>query len=101
MKKFVIIAVLCVMTLPFIGGCFVNTHTIGGGPHSGVKEVHNQWYAVWGFIPIGDVKDGGALAGTTNCKITTKYEWWQIITNITIPGFAGLGATSRTIIIEK
>ena len=99
MRKTMIVALLIAFLLSTTG-CFSHTHTIGN-PSRGEKEVYYQWYALWGFLPIGDEVDAGVKAGRKDVKITTKYDWLDIILSLTIPGFVGLGATRRTITVEK
>jgi hypothetical protein len=89
-----ILALICIS----LTGCFTHKHTVGSGSHSGQKEVYHQWYALWGGITIGDEKDGGQIAGTTNCTITTKFTALDVLINM----FTSLGTINRrTIIIEK
>ena len=99
MKKSLIILMMLSLVVS-TNGCFVHHHTIGA-PSSNHTEVYHQWYALYGFFPLGEEKDGGALAASRNVKITTKYNWLDVIMNITLPGLMGLAITRRTIIIEK
>lgn len=98
MKKFSVITILFLISIFAIGGCVTHHQTIGSGPHSGQKEVHYQWYALWGLIYLDAEKDAGQLAGTTNCKITTQYSPIDSIIN-----FFTMAVTiqRRTITIEK
>lgn len=98
MRKLVIL--LLVLCLP-LSGCFSHQHTLDSGYHVGKEEVYHQWYILYGFVPVGQDKDSGELAQTTKYRVTEKYTWLDVIMNITIPGFMGLGATRRTVIIEK
>jgi len=93
------IALLCLIVLLVIPlGCFTHHHTIGSGPHSGQKEYHVQWYILWGILPLGDEKDGGQIAGTPNCRITSQFTPIDVIINF----FTGaVTIHRRTIIIEK
>jgi hypothetical protein len=91
--------IVCVISAP-LSGCYVHTHTIGK-PSTKEVEVYHQWYALLGFLPIGEEIDVGQKAGKKDIKITTKYDWLDVILSLTIPGFMGLGASRRTIIVEK
>ncbi len=95
-NKIIIVAMLlCVISL---SGCFRHVHTMGSGPHSNQTEEHHQWYALWGLVPLADEKDGGSLAGTTNCRITTEFKPLDCLINF----FTGAVSIHRTTItIEK
>jgi hypothetical protein len=98
MRKSIITLVLVLSLAVVMSGCVTNHNTIGSGPHSGNKEVHYQWYALWGLIYLDTEKDGGQLAGTTNCRITNQYTPIDCIIN-----FFTMAVTiqRRSIIIEK
>ena len=95
MKKMVIVSLIAMI---LFSGCFTHHHTIGSGPHSGLTVKKHQWYALWGIIPIADERDGGVMAGTTNCRITTQFTPIDCLINF----FTGVGTVyRRTIIVEK
>ena len=98
MRKAIFLVILMLLFFP-ISGCFTHTHTIGSAAlSSGTKEYYVQWYALWGIVPLSDELDGGKLAGTTNCRITTQFSPLDCLINF----FTGLGTIyRRTIIIEK
>lgn len=98
MRKSLITIALVLCLAIVLGGCVTHHHTIGSGPHSGNKEVHYQWYALWGLIYLDNEKDGGQLAGTTNCRITSQYSPIDCLIN-----FFTMAVTiqRRTITIEK
>ncbi len=91
------IFVVMMVSILLLSGCYTHQHTMGGGPHSGVTEEHVQWFALWGIIPIGGEVDGGQIAGTTNCRVTTEFG--VIDSLISTPLLHIFGR--RTIIIEK
>lgn len=102
MKRILFAILIAFMVLSPLSGCFTHKHTFGSGAVvKSEPEFKVQWYVGLGFVPIGDEIDGGKLAKTKDCVITSKYDWLDVIMNITIPGFMGLGATRRTIIIER
>ena len=99
LKTAIIIA--CMFVPLSLTGCFSHQHTIDSGYHIGKEKEYHQWYLLWGFVPIGEDKNAGALSPNDKLRIKSKFNWLDIVMNITLPGLMGLGVTRRTVVIQE
>lgn len=54
-------------------GCLLHRHTVGDGPHGGEVRVHRQWYAMWGWVPMGSFDSSEVVGAASDYRVTTKY----------------------------
>ena len=93
-----ILIVLLVLVPLLATGCFRHQHMVGSGPHLGLVETRQQWYALWGTARIGKDKDGGVMLENANGRITTEFSTLDVLINL----FTGVGSFyRRTVTIEK
>jgi len=73
-------------------------HTVGAGATGGETASGSQWYALWGFVPLGGAPDVRTLAGDrVNYAVWNGFATWDVVLNF----FTGwLGFYRSSIYIE-
>ena len=63
-------------------GCMSVYHTVGAGATGGEVVSESQWYALWGFLPIGGAPDSRTLAGDqVNYTVYDGFTTWDVVLN--------------------
>lgn len=78
--------IACILTLVLVagplGGCYTMTHTVGNGGVGTAQVSRQQWYALWGLIPV-NAKDTKEMAGgATDYTVETQASPLDIILNV-------------------
>ena len=64
-------AALLIVGMLFVIGCAAHVHKVGNGAQGNEVTQAQQWYILWGVVPLNDV-DTNAMAGeATDYEITT------------------------------
>ncbi|MFH1421915.1 MAG: hypothetical protein ABIH42_04285 [Planctomycetota bacterium] len=95
--KFKIISLLIVIVI-LISGCMAMNHKIGKGQQNNETLSARQWYALWGFVKVGEVNTSEMAGGVTNYEIKTYISTFDFFVNI-LTGY--LSFYSRTIEVTK
>jgi hypothetical protein len=97
-RRQVAVAALLGATILLGPGCMSAYHTVGAGATGGEMASDSQWYALWGFVPMGGAPDFRTVAGDqTNYKVYNGFTTWDVVLNF----FTGwLGFYRASIIVE-
>lgn len=74
LKKLVVLSLVAVLALANVG-CFVQKHDVGQGATGGEEREFNQWFILWGLVPITQIEDDveSAYAGATDYTVTSQF----------------------------
>ncbi len=81
-------------------GCFVQRHDVGAGATGGERQEFNQWFVLWGLVPITQIEDDheAAAAGATDYTVVSEFTPLDCVINF----FTSFVTVYRkTITIEK
>ncbi|MEM7262657.1 MAG: hypothetical protein AAF488_11750, partial [Planctomycetota bacterium] len=79
-------------------GCFTSRNTFGDGPRGGEITVHRNWYAFWGFVPMGSFDTREVVGPADHYRVTTSIEGFDVFINLFT---APLSFYRQTTIVEK
>ena len=98
LTKAVALSLVAVMALTS-AGCFVQRHDVGAGATAGEEREFNQWFVLWGLVPITQVEDDAEqFAGATDYTVVSEFTPIDCLINI----FTSFVTVYRkTITIEK
>lgn len=96
MKKIILLAMVALVLM--MTSCVTHTHVVGAGPQGGSVQSKQQWYALWGVVPIGEVDTNKMAGNSPNYEIKTYYGFVDVVISI----FLGpLSIASRTVVVRK
>ncbi|MFP4153074.1 MAG: Bor/Iss family lipoprotein [Alkalispirochaeta sp.] len=75
-------SVLFVVVVLFLAGCVTNEHIVGNGPQGNVTVEAQQWYVLWGLIPLNEVDTNAMAAGSEDYLITTEQDVLDVVINM-------------------
>lgn len=75
-------SVLFVVVVLFFAGCVTNEHMVGSGPQGTEVVEAQQWYVLWGLVPLNDVDTNEMAAGSEDYLITTQQDVLDIVINM-------------------
>ena len=76
------IALLMIVSILFVAGCFTNTHVVGNGAKGNTEVTKQQWFALWGLVPITEVDSKDMADGAKDYTITTQFTPLDIVIGI-------------------
>lgn len=84
--------------LAMLSGCYTQIHKVGTGAAGGNVTSKQQWFALWGLVPITQVDSNAMAAGATNYEIRTEHTAVDVIIGI----FTGIITVyPRTVTVTK
>ena len=73
---------LSLLVATSLSSCYVLEHNVGQGAQGTQQVIENQWYALWGPIPVGGPVDGAQMAGgATDYTIRTEWTALDVVIN--------------------
>jgi hypothetical protein len=75
-------SVLFVVIALFLAGCVTNEHIVGNGPQGGTTVEAQQWYVLWGLVPLNEVDTNAMADGAEDYLITTQQDVLDIVINM-------------------
>jgi len=103
LKKLTALALVAVMALVTAGanvGCYTQKFDVGTGAAGGESREFQQWFALWGLVPITQVEDDveAFYADASNYTVTTQFTPIDILIGI----FTGIVTIQpKTVTVEK
>ncbi len=83
MKNLKVLLVLAILTAS-LSSCYTLEHVVGNGPQTGVVQKKQQWYALYGLIPLNTVDSKAMSGGATDYKVKSQHTFLdQLITVVT------------------
>ena len=81
-------------------GCFTQTFDVGAGASGAESQEFQQWYALWGLVPITQIEDDveNYTADAQDYTIRTEFTPLDIVIGI-FTGFVTI--QPKTVTIEK
>ncbi len=90
--------VLLSLVLVATPACYTFKHTVGNGPTSGMKSQEDQWFILWGLVPLNSVDSKALVGSASNYRVTTQFTPLDVI----ISAFTGwITIHKQTIVVEK
>ncbi len=80
MKK--IVAIVLLIAMLGLTGCYTHMHKVGAGAQGNTTISQQQWYILWGLVPLNDVDTNAIAAGATNYEITTQHSPLDIVISL-------------------
>ena len=68
--------------LAMLSGCYTQIHKVGTGAAGANVTAKQQWFALWGLVPITQVDSNAMAAGATNYEIRTEHTVLDVIIGI-------------------
>lgn len=79
-------------------GCFSQKVDVGAGASSGQEQELNQWFALWGLVPITSIDAQSAIGDAQDYTVHSVFTPIDVVINI----FTSIVTVYRkSIIIEK
>ena len=75
-------SVLFVVIALFLAGCVTNEHVVGKGPQGNTTAEAQQWYVLWGLVPLNEVDTNAMADGAEDYLITTQQDVLDIVINM-------------------
>ena len=74
-----LVAAMCLST-----GCYTQKFDVGTGGGTGEQQAFQQWFALWGLVPITQIEDDveSFTADTANYTVTTQFTPLDILIGI-------------------
>jgi len=63
-------------------GCYTQIHKIGTGAAGSNVTAKQQWFALWGLVPITQVDSNAMAAGAANYEVRTEHTAIDVIIGI-------------------
>jgi PBP1b-binding outer membrane lipoprotein LpoB len=95
MKKTLIVVLIAAF---FLVSCTTHVHTVGNGPQTGQTETAQQWFILFGLVPLNNVDTGAMAGGAADYEIQTQTAPLDIIIGMVI-GFTSV--SSRTVTVKR
>ena len=90
--------VLAAAVVLLFSGCVTHEHVVGAGPQGSASVTAQQWYVLWGLVPINEVDTRMMAEGAEDYRITTEYDFLDIVIN----AFANsVTVTTRTVTVTR
>ena len=78
--------------------CYTLEHTVGNGAQTGVSSKKQQWYALWGLVPLNDVDSKSMAGGAADYTIKSQHTFLDLI----ISGFTNFVTVNvKTVEVTK
>ncbi len=74
-----LIALLLIVSILALTGCYTNTHVVGNGAKGKEVITKQQWFALWGLVPISEVDSKDMADGAKDYEVTTQFTPTDII----------------------
>ena len=82
MNRIMKVSILFVAVIVLFAGCVTNEHIVGAGPQGSNTVEAQQWYVLWGLVPLNTV-DTNAMAGDADdYLITTEQDVLDVVINM-------------------
>ncbi len=102
-KKLTALALVAVMVTVTAGaniGCYTQKFDVGTGGTTGESREFQQWFALWGLVPITQIEDDveNYTADSSNYTVTTQFTVLDVIIGI----FTGIVTIQpKTVTVDK
>ena len=98
MRKKLMTACASLALVGMLSGCYTQIHKVGTGAAGSNVTAKQQWFALWGLIPITQVDSNAMAAGATNYTIQDQTTVVDVIIGI----FTGIVTVyPRTVQVTK
>ena len=81
-----------------LSGCYTQIHKVGSGAAGSNVTAKQQWFALWGLVPITQVDSNAMAGGATNYEIKDQTTVIDVIIGI-FTGFVTI--YPRTVTVTK
>ena len=82
MRKKLMLAATSLALIGMLSGCYTQIHKVGTGAAGSNVTVKQQWFALWGLVPITQVDSNAMAAGATNYTIQDQTTVVDVIIGI-------------------
>ncbi|MDK9699457.1 MAG: Bor family protein [bacterium] len=96
--KHLVYILVAVLVASFLIGCAAHEYTMGKGPEKGLTKSKQQWYILWGLVPLNNVNVTDMIGDAQNYEVRTAQEPLDVIINIAT---SYVSVTSRTVTVKK
>lgn len=98
MRKKLMMAWAGLALIGMLSGCYTQIHKVGSGAAGSNVVAQQQWFALWGLVPITQVDSNAMAAGATNYTIQDQTTVIDVIIGI----FTGIVTIyPRTVTVTK
>lgn len=73
MRKKLMLAAASLALISMLSGCFAQVHKVGSGAAGTNVTAQQQWFILFGLIPLTQVDSNAMAAGATNYEIRTEH----------------------------
>jgi len=98
MRKKLMLAAAGLAMLAMLSGCYTQIHKVGSGAAGANVTAQQQWFALWGLIPITQVDSNAMAGGAANYEVRTEHTAIDVIIGI-FTGFVTI--YPRTVTVTK
>lgn len=82
MRKKLMMAWAGLALIGLLSGCYTQIHKVGSGAAGNNVTAKQQWFALWGLVPITQVDSNAMAGGATNYEIRTEHTAIDVIIGI-------------------
>ena len=82
MRKKLMMAAASLALVSMLSGCYTQIHKVGSGAAGSNITKQQQWFALWGLVPITQVDSNAMAAGATNYEVRTEHTAIDVIIGI-------------------
>ena len=98
MRRKLMMVAASVALIGLLSGCYTQIHKVGSGASGSNVTTKQQWFALWGLVPITEVDSNAMAAGATNYEIKDQTTVIDVIIGI----FTGIVTVyPRTVTVTK
>lgn len=98
MRKKLMLAATSLVLVAMLSGCYTQIHKVGSGAAGANVTTKQQWFALWGLVPITQVDSNAMAAGATNYTIQDQTTVVDVIIGL-FTGFVTI--YPRTVTVTK
>ena len=98
MRKKLMLAATSLVLVAMLSGCYTQIHKVGSGAAGANVTAKQQWFALWGLVPITQVDSHAMAAGATNYTIQDQTTVVDVIIGL-FTGFVTI--YPRTVTVTK
>jgi hypothetical protein len=81
-----------------LSGCYTQIHKVGTGAAGANVTAKQQWFILWGLVPLTQVDSNAMAAGAQNYEVRTEHTAIDVIISI-FTGFVTIAP--RTVTVTK
>jgi hypothetical protein len=98
MRKKLMLAAASLALISMLSGCYTQIHKVGSGAAGSNVTAQQQWFILWGLVPLTQVDSNAMAAGATNYEVRTEHTAIDVIISI----FTGIVTVApRTVTVTK